>query len=600
MTPFVLLDDSTAASSGALLYTQPERIIEARSPGEAARAIEALAEARARGLHLAGFLSYELGYALEPKLSRLMPPDLAVPLLWFGVFGEPRRLSPQAVEEFLRAAPGQEYAIGDCTASMSREDYRTRFGRARSYIAAGDIYQLNLTFKAHFGFTGSPAALYSDLRKRQRVRHGAFISTGREHVLSSSPELFLDIRDGHALTRPMKGTARRGRTLGEDREIARWLAADEKSRAENLMITDLMRNDLGRVASIGSVRTPGLFDVETFATLHQMTSDVEADLRPGTGIGELLHALFPPGSVTGAPKLRAMEIIRELESSPRGVYTGAMGCFTPDGGASLNVAIRTLVIDAAGRGEIGIGSGVVSDSSADAEYDECLLKMRYFTEPVRDFQLIETLRQDPQGYYLLDRHMERLESSAQYFGWPCDAAAIRAALAGEAARHPAGHHRTRLLLFADGRFTVTSAPMAPPAAAGPMSYVFSDRRVNSAEPLVYHKTTLRELYDGEHARLSAATGADEVLFLNERGELAEGSRTSIFIRLGGRLLTPALWSGLLPGTFRAELLATGEAEEAVLWPRDLEIAETVYLGNSVRGLLPAHALGLPLEKASAR
>ncbi|MEC9367744.1 MAG: aminodeoxychorismate synthase component I, partial [Pseudomonadota bacterium] len=518
---YVLLDRNAGPAPGARLYRDPAAIVSATSPQEVASALSRMEALQAEGYHLAGYFSYELAYALEPRLRPLMPSHRNVPLLWFGAFKAPGMLQPREIEEFLSQQSGEGFRIDEISPDMAREDYRARFGRARSYITAGDIYQLNLTLKARFTFSGSPAALYRDLRGRQRVEHGALISCESRTILSLSPELFLEIADGKAITRPMKGTARRGRTLAEDGAIARWLAGDEKSRAENLMITDLMRNDLGRIAEIGSVRTPALFEVEGYETLHQMTSTVEARLRPCIGISDLVHALFPPGSVTGAPKVRAIEIIRDLETGPRSVYTGAIGAFTPDGAATFNVAIRTLTIDSAGRGEIGIGSGVVSDSLADDEYDECLLKMRFICAPRREFQLIETLRHDPDGsFVLLERHLDRLAESAAYFRFACDGSAVRGALAAESARLGTGeHHRTRLLLFKDGYITIASVRIDAPDASSPMRYVLSDRHIDSTDSAVFHKTTLRDLYDGEHARYAASLGSDEVLFLNERGEL---------------------------------------------------------------------------------
>ncbi|MCG8561598.1 MAG: aminodeoxychorismate synthase component I [Hyphomicrobiales bacterium] len=592
MTVSVLLDNSLDANGRALLFEAPSGLITAETAAEVPGALSRIEAALAEGHHLAGYLAYELGYVLEPCLAHLLPTERARPLLWFGIFCAPRELAQSEVEPYLLSGSGGGYSIDNLSLSMDRAAYCARFDAVKRYIAAGDIYQLNLTLKCAFDFAGDPLALYADLRRKQPVAHGALIRTPDLSILSASPELFLEIEDGQALSRPMKGTADRGLTLEQDQGVRDWLCSDAKSRAENLMIVDLMRNDLGRVAETGSVRVTDLYTVETYETLHQMTSGVAAKLRADVGLEMLLRSVFSPGSVTGAPKVRAMEIIRELEVAPRGVYTGAIGMLAPDGSAHFNVAIRTLTLDAAGRGEIGIGSGVVHDSQAQAEYDECLLKMRFLTEPVRSFELIETLRLEPDGsYFLLEQHLERLERSAAYFRFPFDREAVVHALEAEAAAAASeGHMRVRLLLHRDGRLTITSVPIAPPEAAGPMRYVFSDTPVDSTDRFFFHKTTLRDLYDGEHARLSERYGCDEVLFVNERGELAEGSRTNIFLEIGGRLLTPALSSGVLAGTLRAQMLASGQAEEAVLTPDDLARADRVFLGNSVRGLLPAEPL----------
>ncbi len=585
----VLIDDSSGGGRSHW-FEGPRAVISAASPEEVPGALSAMERARAEGAHLAGFFAYELGYVFEPRLRPLLPPKRAMPLLWFGVFDRPVELGCGEVAARLLADGNGGYRVGDLDYAMDREGYRGRFGRVKSYIAAGDIYQLDLTFKARFDFGGSPAALYADLRARQPVAHGALIRTPQFSVVCSSPELFLDRRGREVSTRPMKGTASRAPTAALDQAQRDWLWSDPKSRAENLMIVDLMRNDLGRVAELGSVRVDDLFTVETFTTLHQMTSGVRARLREGVGLGELLASVFPPGSVTGAPKLRAIEILRELEDEPRGVYTGAIGMISPDGDVRFNVAIRTLTLTPDGRGEIGIGSGIVQDSRADDEYDECLLKLRFLSGEAQPFELIETMRHDPgAGFYLLGRHIERLGQSAAYFGFAFDRDAVAAALATLAEGFGPAPHRVRLLLARDGGVTVTAAAIAPaPKAApmAPMTYVFSEARIDTGDPFLYHKTTRRALYDGEHARLAAELGCDEVLFLNERGELAEGSRTNIFVEKGGRLLTPALACGLLPGTLRAELIASGKAREAVLTPRDLEGA-CVFLGNSVRGLVRA-------------
>jgi len=352
------------------------------------------------------------------------------------------------------------------------------------------------------------------------------------------------------------------------------------------MIVDLLRNDLGRIAETGSVAVGSLFEIETYPTLHQMVSTIRAQLKPGTDLTAILTALFPSGSITGAPKIRAMEIIRALEEGPRGLYCGAIGHLSPDGGLSLNVAIRTITIDAQGQGTLGIGSGLVFDSEPQAEYEECLLKAAFLTQSREPFALIESFRWNAaEGYVLLTEHLARLAQSAAYFGFVHDADDIRCRLDDAAQRFPASERRVRLTLSETGQVTITDAPLPPPAEH-PWKAVLSARRVASSDPMLYHKTTRRQFYENELARLQAAQGAHEVLFLNERGELTEGSRTNIFLERDGVLLTPALSAGLLPGTLRARLLAEGKAREAVLKPEDLEQG-TLFLGNAVRGLVPA-------------
>lgn len=599
MTATVLIDDSRSRPGRALLYEGPEDIIEARTSRDVPLALAAMKDALARGAHLAGYLSYEAGYALEPRFDALMPDSCRVPLVWFGVFGSALELEGNEIEDWLAAHGEGGYELSDIQLSMDAADYSHRFNAVKAYISAGDIYQLNLTLKGRFRFTGDAVSLYRDLRRKQPVSHGALVQTPHFTVVSASPELFLRTDGARAETRPMKGTAARGLTLEQDREVATWLAQDEKSRAENLMIVDLMRNDLGRVAEVGSVRVSDLYTVETYETLHQMTSGVAARLHDDVDIARLLASIFPPGSVTGAPKVRAIEIIRELETEPRGVYTGAVGSISPDGTAHLNVAIRTLTLFADGHGEVGIGSGVVHDSEARSEYDECILKMRFLTDPVREFQLIETMLYDPtDGYVLLDRHLDRLAESASYFLYPCDPDAARAALADHARDFPACPHRVRLLLFRDGHFEITSTALTADSPMTEMRYVISEHATASNDVFLYHKTTERALYDGEWARMHDVYGADEVVFLNERGEVTEGSRTNLFALIDGDLLTPKLTCGVLPGTFRADLLAQGKAREAVLTLADLARADEIYLGNSVRGLLPARELEMSGAKTA--
>jgi para-aminobenzoate synthetase/4-amino-4-deoxychorismate lyase len=377
----VLLDDSLAPDHCCSLFEGPVEIIRCEAPAEVDAALRRIQEATAGGLHAAGFLAYELGYLLEPRLAPLFPEGGDQPLICMGLFRNERRLSSGQALQWLEEQIGGSYELSELRLSMSREAYVEKFQKVLGYIAAGDTYQVNLTLKQLFRFRGDPLALYRDLRLRQPVAHGAVVSTPDFSVLSLSPELFMRIADGIVETRPMKGTAARGRNPEEDERLRRWLAQDEKSRAENLMIVDLLRNDISRIAETGSVRVTDLFTVETYPTVHQMTSGITARLRQEVGLHELLRSIFPCGSITGAPKIRAMEIIRALEPTPRGVYTGAIGTIGPDRRARFNVAIRTLMLHADGRGEMGIGSGLVHDSTAEAEFEECLLKARFLTEP---------------------------------------------------------------------------------------------------------------------------------------------------------------------------------------------------------------------------
>ena len=581
-TPFVLIDDNLGDHH--LLFERPKTVVTCEEPSDWAEVMERVSHGVRSGLHAAGFLSYELGYALEPVLVPLMPKNRQMPLLWFGLFEAPQRLDASELGEWLGTG---SYGLTNLRTSIDEERYGHDFHRVLSYIAAGDIYQANYTLRYLFDFEGDPRALYAELRRRQRVAHGGYIRTGNLDMLSLSPELFFH-KDGERIVgKPMKGTAPRAPTLAGDRMVAAELAVDEKSRAENLMIVDLIRNDFARLAETGSVKVPELFAVETYRTLHQMTSTVEARLRPGTSIIDLVQALFPCGSITGAPKIRAMEIIRELETGSRDIYTGSLAHFAPDGSAHLNVAIRTIVIRN-GKGVMGIGSGLVADSDLGSEWKECLLKGDFLTRRQEPFLLFETMRWEPgEGYVLLAEHLDRLRQSAEYFLYPYPAAQIERVLAELESGFSSGPQRVRLTLSEDGEVGATHAALPAAGNAVPWRFVLSAHRTAAGDPYLFHKTTRRAFYDAEFARATANGRADEVVFLNSRDELTEGSRTNLFLEIGGRLLTPPLSSGLLPGTLRRALIEDGKAEERLLRREDIDRAERIFLGNSVRGLVEA-------------
>lgn len=589
---FVLLDNSSGSCSPSLLFTEPRDIVSAETPDEVGPAIERIEAAVANGLHAAGFFSYELGYVMEPKISGLMPEKRGMPLLWFGLYEAPRQMTGPGVLEWLNETTrSSSHEFSDVELAWTRKDYEARFNKALELIRAGDIYQINLTFKARFKLLGSPLTFYRDLRAKQPVAYGAVVDTGYATVLSASPELFI-AQEGRAIhTRPMKGTAARRGAIDADALQRRQLASDAKQRAENLMIVDLMRNDLGRIAEIGSVRVDDLFTVETFKTLHQMTSGVTATLRADMGLKELLAGIYPPGSITGAPKIRAMELIADLETEARGVYCGAIGHISPEARSQFNVAIRTPVIMRGGEGEMGIGSGIVYDSKGGSEYEECLLKMKFLTDPPKPFELIETMLHEPaKGLWLEERHFERLRSSAAYFAFQFDEQRIREAIAGTLDQRRDQRLRVRLTIAEDGTPCVGVTELEAGSTTAVMRYVVSPTRLNSANPFLYHKTTRREVYDSEWRKYHEEVGADEVIYLNQDGALAEGSRTTIFVEKDGVLVTPPSEVGLLPGTLRAELLASGQAIEGRLCLEDMERAKSCYLGNSVRGLVRAERL----------
>jgi para-aminobenzoate synthetase / 4-amino-4-deoxychorismate lyase len=446
---------------------------------------------------------------------------------------------------------------------------------------------VNLTLRNRFRFTGNPFALYRQLRRSQQAAFSAFLDTGRFKIISASPELFFRLRDGIITVRPMKGTAPRGRWWQEDEDLRERLRVDPKEVAENLMIVDLLRSDLGMVAETGSVTAVSLFDLETFPTLHQMTSTITARPAKGAGLVEILQALFPSGSITGAPKKRAMEIITDLESSPRGVYTGCIGYVSPAGApgsglpeAVFSVAIRTLVLDnETGGVELGVGSGITWDSRGNVEFAECLVKGLFARDIRPDFQLIETLLfEEGSGYFLLERHLERLERSAAYFAFLCRSDLLRQELFRRVATL-AGRQKVRVVLSPSGSMDIEIEPLPPSLPDRIITAAFASVRTDSRDPFLYHKTTHRELYSEERA---ARPDCGEVIFVNERGEVTEGATTNVVAKIDGILFTPSRPSGLLPGVFREELLRQGEIMERVITVAELAGVEELFLINSVR------------------
>jgi len=556
----VILEDGPSARR---VYRHPRAILSARTTAEVPAVLAAIDAALDQGRHVAGWLGYELGYALEPRLQPLA--GNGGPLLHLGVFDQPSGDTPQP--------SGRAYA-GPLEREWDEDAYGARFGRVKAYIAAGDIYQANLSFRARFAFAGDPLALYEGLREKSGAGHCAYADDGERQLLSLSPELFFALtQDGAVTARPMKGTAPRD---GDDEAARQRLAASEKDRAENLMIVDLIRNDLSRVAETGSIGVSDLFHVETYPTLHAMVSTVSGRKRAKVGASDILRALFPCGSVTGAPKIRAMEILRELETSPRGAYCGAIGSFAPDGSARFNVAIRTLTV-MGGRGELGIGGGVVQDSQEALEYAECRLKARFFESARRPLELIETLR-FANGFARGERHLARMAASARLFGLPFDRIKAEQALT-QAVGEMAGPLRVRLSLDEAGNHKAVTAALPPNPDF--WTWRLSGARTQSKDLLLRHKTSWRELYDRE----AAQAGTDEVLLRNERDEITEGARSNVFVRRGGVLLTPPLDCGALNGCLRAELIEQKLAREERLTVKDLD--GDVFLGNSLRGLIPA-------------
>lgn len=589
--PTVLLESySNGHHSHSFRFDGLQSIIVAQTADEVIPALEAAGQAVEQGLHAAGFVSYEAASALNPDLPATTPGDL--PLVWFGIFTERHTHLPDREEPM-----GAHCRISTIHTDCDETDYTRAIGYIRAAIAAGETYQVNFTIRQGFTFDGDPFALYRRMCLNQQAPFCAWLDTGTHRILSASPELFFSLKNGHLTMKPMKGTAPRMPLPAADRARREQLAASPKERAENLMIVDLVRNDLSTIAETGSVVVPALFETETYPTVHQMTSTVTAKIRNEARLIDIFRALFPCGSVTGAPKRRTMEIIQSLEQTPRGVYCGAIGYLSPGHEAVFSVAIRTAVLDMAGaRGEISVGSGITWDSEPSGEYRECLAKSAFLARECPDFKLIESLRLEDNGFVLQDRHLQRLTASAAWFGFNLDTGQLRDRL-DLMGRTLGGSHKIRILLAADGSLTLESeaitgpfqhpppcpAPLPEgkePAGKTPLLVAMARERVATADPFLYHKTTRRNLFERERR---AHPDCYDVVFLNERDELTEGSYNNIVVALHGELLTPSLSCGLLPGVLRGELLDNGTVREAILTLDDLHRADKLWLVNSVRG-----------------
>lgn len=567
-------------------FAGPQRVLTAEAPSDVPGLVEELEAVTDAGAYVAGYLAYEAGSAFVDLPG---PETTDAPVAWFGVYEAPQPVAPAAVDRGLQAVEGTAQVTSP-QFRVDRATYTEAIAAIRRHIESGDVYQTNYTAPVDFGLDGDPRVLYRRLRQRQRVPYGAYLNLGARRILSLSPELFFRREGDRVVTRPMKGTVRRGRTRAEDEALRETLAADSKNRAENLMIVDLLRNDLSVCCTPGSVAVPALYETEPYDTVTQMTSTVEGRLREGQGLASLLRALFPCGSVTGAPKRRAMRLIRDLEPVPRGVYCGAIGMAGPET-AHFNVAIRTVVLDGS-DGRMGVGSGVVWDSEPDAEYGECRLKTQFLTpsaasaqisDPDDDARLIETMRFDGVRLPLLDQHVERLAESAAYFGYPFDEKRFRARVEGAVrGRDPETIWKVRATLDRWGRITVATAPLHE-RDDGPWRLTVADERIDRTDPLFYHKTTHRQVYDRALAA-ARADGFDEAILRNQEGEVTEGTYTNLFVREDDQLRTPPVDSGLLGGVYRDHVLnVQDEAREQVLTLDDLRAADAIFCCNALRG-----------------
>ena len=596
--PFLLLDDARGdGAAPSRLYRDPVEIVVARRPEQVRPALTRIGATP--GLW-AGIIGYEAGLALEPRLHAMAVRrcGAAGPLVWFARFGQCTPMTGSEVDAWLARESAGHGTLGPLGPQLSTGGYAQAFAAVHEAIGAGDSYQVNLTFPLGGSWRGDPLAIHRALRRDSRAGYGAVLWDGSHWTLSASPELFFEVAGDQATVRPMKGTAPRGRTAGEDAALREELRASTKDRAENLMIVDLMRNDLARMAAPGSVKVAEPFAIESYPTLHQMVSTVHATLGPGKSVVDLVRAIFPCGSVTGAPKIRAMELIDAAERDARGTYCGAIGHIdAPDGDqagrAVFNVAIRTLRLAPdypgaqGGRATMGVGSAVVADSVMLGEWRECVIKGGFLRLSASQADLIETMVFDPAtGIALIELHLDRLRISAAELGFAFDRHAARNAIQALCfdLEAPA---KVRLLLARSGAIALETAPVPAAPDTGmicavlPLPLAQDDWRLR-------HKTSDRAFYEAA-LRVAHGAGADEALLIRDDGLITEGSFTNVFVRRrDGRLITPRASHGLCPGVLRRSLIDANKAIEGDVTIDQL--AEGFLLGNAVRGLLPARLL----------
>jgi para-aminobenzoate synthetase / 4-amino-4-deoxychorismate lyase len=564
-----------AASGRWRIFEQPLEIIIARNPDDVVPALEKIEHACVHhGRHAAGFIAYEAAPAFDRSLKT--QPEGDFPLLWFGIYAG---VEERALED-LATAPGA-LATENWIPSISEEEYARTFDRIQELIRSGDTYQVNYTYRFRTRLNGDPFALFLRLAAEPSPPFAAYVDTGEWVICSASPELFFHRSGEHLESRPMKGTAPRGLWFEQDLEYARRLRESEKERSENVMIVDMVRNDLGRVARPGSVRVTTLFDVERYPTVLQLTSTVTADTD--ATLVSVMRGLFPAASITGAPKARTMEIIADIEGSARRIYTGTIGFVEPGGRSQFNVAIRTVLVDRAnGEAEYGVGGGIVADSNRAEEWEESRIKAHVLTAQPPSFDLLETVLWKPgDGYVLLGRHMKRLLQSSDYFAFRVDVLDVRDQLEQYAtglAPHP---QRVRLVVSRNGSVQITATPHD--VDAGFAALAMAARPINRTNPFLYHKTTNRGVYDDA---IAGRPGFADVLLYNDLGEVTESTIANVVVEKQGVLLTPPIASGLLPGTLRGHLLDEGKIREEVITVKDIADGLPCYLLNSVRGFHP--------------
>ncbi|TDL92373.1 aminodeoxychorismate synthase component I [Vibrio vulnificus] len=557
--------------SRPLYFANPKKVITAHSIEDVLPQFQKVQEAIEQGNYAAGYVSYEAAPAFDKSFK--VKDGAKMPLLWFGIFDKPEEELP----EKLTGA----FNLADWQSETDSNAYRSGFQRIKSEIKKGNTYQVNYTMRLQSQFEGDDFAFFERLKRAQRSNYSAYLNVGTHKILSASPELFFRWEDGQLITRPMKGTVKRGTTLKVDQLNAEWLAASEKNQAENYMIVDLLRNDLGMIAEPGSVKVPQLKAIEKYPTVWQMTSTITADTNPGTTIIDIFKALFPCGSITGAPKIKTMEIIADIENSPREVYCGAIGFITPESEAVFNVPIRTVVIDKeTAKAEYGVGGGITWDSELSEEYDEAFLKAKLLTVERPAYKLLESMKLSDGEYYLLTDHIDRMKQSAEYFDYWFPEMNLRDQLQKYADMNQGNLQKVRVLLHENGEIEVTGQAIKP--LDSEFTAILAETPISSANPFLFHKTTNRDVYEGFQMN---NPDFHDVLLWNEEGSITEFTNGNVVVKINGDLYTPPVESGLLAGTFRQELIRKKEIKEKTISKADLNNAEEIWFINSVRGKL---------------
>ncbi|QQK79991.1 aminodeoxychorismate synthase component I [Salicibibacter cibi] len=552
-----------------LYFRDPVSIIQTEQPKEVEACIRKVQSAVGEGFYAAGYISYEAAKGLRPELSVVSGHKM--PLVWFGIF-EKTSPPPDMMT--------QSYHLSDWAFSTSAPDYKNNVEDIRQSIARGETYQVNYTMRMEARFQGHARTLYERLKPSQQGIYSAFLNTGQQQILSVSPELFFQKKGNHLRTKPMKGTIARGATKQEDERLYKELRHSKKDQAENVMIVDLLRNDLGMIADTGTVHTTDLFAIEAYPTVWQMTSTIDAELKRGIDFVEIFRALFPCGSITGAPKKETMKKIAALERDSRDVYCGAIGYITPTGDSVFNVAIRTAIVDSVKQKiTYGTGGGITWDSSPQGEYEEAVLKSKIVADMRTDFSLLESLRLEGGHYPFFERHCQRMQTSADVFHWSFSVEKMRDVLLSFARKHPNGTYKVRLLYHSERGFSIEGTQIQE--MSKPVVVELSPVAIAKNEPFSFHKTTSRDVFNALRSRASA--DVFDILLYNDKDELLEFTIGNLVLEIDGAYVTPPVYLGLLPGVYRQYLFEQDIVKEHVLSIVDLEKANRVWLINSVRG-----------------